>query len=81
MKKRYLILIILITLLLEIIISINFINQKKIYINDTVKINDLSKTIENNFTDKSKYPKTFDYAIIDSNETLIYATNRNTSDS
>lgn len=81
MKKRYLILIILITLLLEIIISINFINQKNIYINDTVKINDLAKTIENNFTDKSKYPKTFDYAIIDSNETLIYATNRNTSDS
>ena len=80
MKKRYLIIIVLVTLILEIFISINFINNKKIYQNDTIKINELSKTIENNFYDRSKYPKTYDYSIIDSNEELIYATNRIVSD-
>lgn len=80
MKKRYLIIIVLVTLILEIFISINFINNKKIYQNNTIKINELSKTIENNFYDRSKYPKTYDYSIIDSNEELIYATNRIVSD-
>lgn len=80
MKKKYLIIIIITTIILELFVTGYFLNKKEIYKNDTVKINELSKQIENNFNDRSRYPKTFDYSIIDSNENLIYATNRNVSD-
>ena len=72
MKKKYLIIIILITLFLEIFISINFINNKKIYQNDIVKINELTKTIETNYKDTSKYPKNYKYTIVDENDHVVY---------
>lgn len=72
MKKRYLIIIILITFISELLVTLFFINQKNIYKNDNVKINELSKTIEENFYDKSKYPNTYKYTIIDSENNIIY---------
>lgn len=72
MKKRYLVSIIIITIISEIFVSIKYVNNKNSYKNDVVKINELSKTIENNFYDKSKYPNTFNYSIINDKEIIIY---------
>ena len=71
MKKKYLVIIVSVTLLLEILISFNFINNKKIYQNDVVKINELAKSIEINFKDKSKYPKNYNYTIVDKNDHVV----------
>lgn len=72
MKKRYLVSIIIITIISEIFVSIKYVNNKNSYKNDVVKINELSKTIENNFYDKSKYPNTFNYSIINNKEIIVY---------
>ena len=72
MKKRYLIIIVLITFISELLVTLFFINQKNIYKNDNVKINELSKTIEENFYDRSKYPNTYKYTIIDRENNIIY---------
>lgn len=72
MKKRHLIIIIIVTLVLELSLSINFINNKKIYENDVVKVNELTKSIETNYKDKSKYPKTYKYTIVDENDHVVY---------
>lgn len=72
MKKRYLVSIIIITIISEIFVSIKYVNNKNSYKNDVVKINELSKTIENNFYDKSKYPNTFNYSIINDKEIIVY---------
>lgn len=75
MKKKYLVIIVSVTLLLEILISFNFINNKKIYQNDVVKINELAKSIEINFKDKRKYPKNYHYTIVDKNDHVVYVNN------
>lgn len=72
MKKRYLIIIIIITFISELTVSLYFINKKNIYQNDNIKINELSKIIEENFYDQSKYPNTYKYTIIDSKNNIIY---------
>ena len=42
MKKRYLVSIIIITIISEIFVSIKYVNNKNSYKNDVVKINELS---------------------------------------
>jgi len=81
MKKIYLILIILITFLTEILVSIYFIKEKTNYQNDSVNINDLSKTIEKNYPNYNEYPKEFQYTIFDENENIMYKTNNELSKS
>lgn len=81
MKKIYLILIILITFLTEILVSIYFIKEKTNYQNDSVNINDLSKTIEKNYPNDNEYPKEFQYTIFDENENIMYKTNNELSKS
>lgn len=81
MKKIYFILIILITFLTEILVSIYFIKEKTNYQNDSVNINDLSKTIEKNYPNDNEYPKEFQYTIFDENENIMYKTNNELSKS
>lgn len=79
MKKRYFILIILLSFIIEIVTLILLINKSYTLKNDTVKINELVYEIENNFNDKEKYPTTFNYSIIDSSGELIYKNSNNIS--
>lgn len=79
MKKRYLILFIIITFIIELISVIFLVTEKTEYKNDTIKINELVSEIEKNYGNVSKYPKYLDYAIIDNDEKVIYKTKDNAS--
>lgn len=80
MKKKYLILFIIFTIIIEILITNMFINKNE-YNNDSVKINELVSQIKENYGDSSKYPNSFEYTIIDNNESIIYKTDKSTSKS
>ena len=71
MKKRYFLILLALTFLIEIIVSIILINNNVEYKNDTVKLNELINEIKKNFNDESKYPTYFEYAIIDNEENLM----------
>lgn len=75
MKKRYLFIIIIVSFIIEIFLTINFIKTEDLYKNDPVKINELVKNIENN----NKPNTDFEYTLFDSNENIIYQTNNNLS--
>lgn len=81
MKKRFLIIFLIITFILEIILTYLYFTEKYNYNNDVVQINELTREIEHNFGNESRYPKTYDYTIIDNNNNLIYKTNDNLSES
>lgn len=72
MKKRYLVLFMTITIIIEIFVTNTYIKNKLDYKNDTTKINELVKEIEINFGDENKYPRTFSYTIIDNNGNLLF---------
>ena len=55
--------------------------EKTNYQNDSVNINDLSKTIEKNYPNYNEYPKEFQYTIFDENENIMYKTNNELSKS
>ena len=81
MKKRYFILLIILSFIIEIITVIILVNNSYSYKNDTIKINELSHEIELNFSDTTKYPNYYDYSIIDDNGNVIYSNSINTSKS
>ena len=72
MKKRYLIIFLLITFIIEIVFVFTYLNKKITIKNDTVMLNRLTKEIENNYGDLDKYPDYFDYVIIDNSGSMIY---------
>ena len=74
MKKRYLILLIIITFAVEVIITKFYITKKVEYTNDTIKINELVNQISDNYNNYSKYPDIYDYTILDNNGDVIYTT-------
>ena len=74
MRKRYIIIILIITIIIEIIASFIFISNVTINKNDTVKINELVNEIEINYSNEEKYPDYFEYSIIDNNKNLVYKT-------
>ena len=55
MKKRFLFIIVFITILIEMLVTLYFLNSKSYYRNDSVELNDLSKTIENNYPNSNNY--------------------------
>lgn len=79
MKRRYFIIVILLSFVLEIGIMLILINKNYSFQNDTVKINELVNEIEDNFNNQEKYPSYFDYSIIDSKGLVIYKNNNDTS--
>ncbi|MBQ2938102.1 MAG: HAMP domain-containing histidine kinase [Clostridia bacterium] len=81
MKKRYLILFIILTFLVEIFIATIYINKKVEYTNDIIKINELVKQITINYNNYSKYPEFYDYTILDNDGNLIYKTKNDVSQS
>lgn len=74
MKRRYLSLFIIFTFVFELFVVIYYIREKTEYKNDIIKVNELINEIKENYGDISKYPKYFDYTIIDNSGNLIYKT-------
>ncbi len=74
MKRRYLILFIIFTFVFELFVVIYNIKEKTEYSNDVIKINELVSSIKESYGDTSKYPKYFDYTVIDNSGNLIYKT-------
>ena len=72
MKKRYLIIFLLITFIIEIFVVVAFVNKKISIKNDTVSLNRLTKDIEKNYGNEALYPTDYDYVIIDNNESMLY---------
>ena len=79
MKKRVLFFIILITFVIEMLVTLFFLNQNAFYKNDSVKINELVKGIEYNYPNDDNYPKYYNYIILDECENVIYKRNENIS--
>ena len=79
MKKRYLFLIIVLTFISELFITIYYLNKKTNYENDSVKINELVKKIEENYPNNIE--SEYDYSILDEKENLIYQTTKKATNS
>jgi len=75
MKRRYLFIVLIVSFIIELFLSFNFIKTNESYTNDPVKTNELVKNIENN----NKPNTDFEYTLFDSNENIIYQTNNNLS--
>ena len=73
MKKRYLFGFLIATFVIEVLIVVLTLN--KTYKVDTVRINELTNEITNNFDNEDKYPKDMFYSIIDDNGKLIFDNN------
>ena len=81
MKKRYLILLIILTFIVEVIITTFYITKKMEYTNDVIKINELVNKIGDNYDNYSKYSDFYDYTILDNNGNVIYTTTEGLSKS
>lgn len=81
MKRRYLILFIIFTFVFELFVVIYNIKEKTEYANDVIKINELVNIIKESYGETSKYPKYFDYTVIDNSGNLIYKTKDDLSQS
>ena len=79
MKKRYLFIVLAITLIVEVILTIIFVININSTKNDTVKINEIVHTIENNYDNTDKYPNYYNYSIIDNDGKLLYRNSEHTS--
>ena len=73
MKKRYLFGFLIATFIIEVLIVVLTLNRT--YKVDTVRINELTNEITNNFDNEDKYPKDMFYSIIDDNGKLIFDNN------
>ncbi len=81
MKKRVIIILFVLTLIIEIgVCSILFTKIDSVK-QDTIKINECVKSVEENYYDNSKYYKKLDYTIIDNNGNLVYKTNKSKTNS
>lgn len=81
MKRRYLSLFIIFTFVLELFVVIYYIREKTEYKNDITKINELVNEIKENYGEFSKYPKYYNYTVIDNSGNLIYKTKDDLSQS
>ena len=78
MKKKYLFITLIITFVIEIVVTIVMFNNISTIKNDTVKINELVNEIELNYPNDSNYPKDFNYVLLDNNGDILYTNNTNT---
>lgn len=81
MGKKFLTIFLTITFIIEIAITYFYFKDNDKYENDIAQINELVKQIECNYDDTSKYPKTYEYTIVDNDGNLIYKTNDGLSES
>ena len=81
MKNRLFTSIILITFILEMFVTMYFLYQRNDYLNDTIKINDLSKCLEYNYLNYNNCKTEYKYTILDKNENVLYKTDSNLSSS
>ena len=81
MKKKFLFIFLVITFIIELILTYFYFNENYKYNNDVIQINELVTEIEHKFGNESEYPNTYDYVIIDNNDKLIYKTNNGLSES
>ena len=76
MRKRAFLIIFIITFVIEIFVISIVLGNSKSHRQDSVKVNECVKTIENNYGSPDKYDKELEYSIIDTNNTLIYKTDK-----
>ncbi len=81
MKKRIFVIFIVLTFIMEALMIALSLKSTNEYKNDTVKINELIKTIEQNYGDESKYPQMYKYCILNENENVMYKNDEFVSDS
>ena len=81
MRNKLIIFVIAMLFIIEISICILAINQVSSVKQDTIKVNEIVKTIEGNYGDSTKYSKSLDYTVIDNNETVTYKTKGSKSES
>lgn len=81
MRKKFFIFFIVLTFIIEIILTYAYVSENMRYTNNAVQINELVTEIEYNYGNESKYPQIYDYTIIDNNGKLVYKTNNGLSES
>ncbi|MBR5057775.1 MAG: HAMP domain-containing histidine kinase [Clostridiales bacterium] len=72
--KKIFILLIVLTFLIEGSVSLFFLQRSREIDQDTVAVNDVLKTIEENFGQTEKYPNDMSYSGIDNDGKLLFAT-------
>ena len=72
-KKIFIILIVL-TFVIEGAVSLFFLQRSREIDQDTVAVNDVLKTVEENFGETEKYPTDMSYSVIDNDGKLLYTT-------
>ena len=72
--KKLFILLIVLTFLIEGSVSLFFLQRSREIDQDTVAVNDVLKTIEENFGEPEKYPADLSYSVIDNDGKLLFAT-------
>ncbi len=81
MKKGLIVGVLILLFGLEIAICILAINRVGAVKQDTIKINEIVKTIEKNYNDESKYITDLEYTIIDNSGTITFKTSKAKSES
>lgn len=81
MKKGLIVGVLILLFGLEIAICILAINRVGAIKQDTIKINEIVKTIEKNYNDESKYITDLEYTIIDNSGTVTFKTSKAKSES
>lgn len=81
MKKGYVMGTLLLLFIIEIVVCILAINRVSSIKQDTITINRIVRTVEENYGDDSKYLDSLEYTVIDNNETVIYKSSHAKSES
>jgi len=79
--KKTIIVLFIITFVFEITISSILFNKIKTIKQDTIKINECVKSIENNYGNPNAYGKDLEYTIIDNENNIVYKTDNSKSNS
>lgn len=79
MRRRTFLIIFLITFVIEIFVISVVLGNSKSHIQDSVKVNECVKRIENNYGNIDQYDKELEYSIIDTSNTLVYKTEKASS--
>ena len=74
MKKKLIVILYIITFILEAAISLFLFKELSSVKQDTIKINESPKTIEEKWNNEDNYDKKLEYYILDLNGDLIYKT-------
>lgn len=81
MRKRTIIFLFVLSFILELVIVYFLFSKSNTNKQDTIKINECVKIIENNYGDTSKYSSELEYSIMDKSNTIVYETSDTTSNS